>query len=81
MLKTTLILNEELHESIQDYANDTSLSLNEVVVQALYYWFQDIEPDSETMAELGTTKSEWRTHWGMDANEVVHSLRERRKAH
>lgn len=76
MPKTTLPLDDELHQAIQDYAKDTGLSPNEVVVQALYYWFQDIEPDSEAMAELGITESEWRERWGMDANQVVHTLRE-----
>ncbi len=79
MREITLVLDEGLYETIEDYANDTRFSFNKVIIQALSYWFHDIEPDAGVMAELGVTESEWRQLWGLGANAVVHSLRAQRK--
>ncbi len=79
MREITLVLDEGLYETIEDYANDTGFSFNKVIIQALSYWFHDIDPDACMMAELSVTEAEWRQLWGMDANAVVHNLRAQRK--
>ncbi len=74
MRETTLILNDDLYKTIQDYSSDTGFEFNEVIIQALHYWFHDILPDTRVMAELDINETEWRKLWGMGANEVFQSL-------
>ena len=74
MRETTLILDNGLYETIQGYSSGTGFEFNEVIAQALHYWFHDVLPEIRVMAELDINETEWRELWGMDANEVVQSL-------
>ena len=75
MKELTLYLDDELSESIEEYADDTGFTFEESIIRDIYYWFHDIIPDADELAELGITESEWQERWGMTANEVVDSLR------
>ena len=75
MKELTLILDDDLNDEFEDYANDTGFTFEESIVRALYYWFHDIIPDADELDDLGMTESEWYERWGMNDNEVVDSLR------
>ena len=74
MKELTLFLDDELSESIEEYADDTGFTFEESIIRDLYYWFHDIIPEADELAELGMTEAEWQRLY-VDSNEVVVSLR------
>ena len=74
MKELTLFLDDELRESLEDYANYTGFTFEESIIRDLYYWFHDIIPEDGELAEIGMTEEEWHRLF-VDSNEVVVSLR------
>ena len=77
MKKITLLLEDEsLCELIDDEAESTGWTQDEVILRALYFWQSEKEVDAEEQRIIEEARREWQENGGMDANEFFDSLRE-----
>lgn len=81
MKQLTITLEDEaLFEAIQEEANFTGCTLEDIVIRALRFWKVETELDEEERRELEEARREWQENGGMDAKEFFDSLREEENA-
>ena len=77
MKKITILLEDEsLCELIDEEAESTGWTQDEVILRALYFWQSEKEVDAEEQRIIEEARREWQENGGMDAKEFFDSLRE-----
>lgn len=76
MQKLTITIDDEaLFKAMQDEAEFTGCSVEDIVIRALQFWKVETELDEEELRELEEARKEWQENGGMDAREFFDSLR------
>ena len=77
MREVTLVLDDEtLYQTIETEAKATGHTVQEVVVQALRQWREDVELDAAERHELAAARREWQEEGGAEAHAFFERLRE-----
>ena len=81
MKKIAVVLEDEsLCELIEEEAESTGWTEEEVILRALFFWQSEKELDEEEKRELEERIKDYQENGGMDAKEFFDSLREEENA-
>ena len=81
MRKLTITIEDEaLFQAIEEEAEFTGCTAEDIVIRALQFWKVETELDEEEIRELEEARREWQENGGMDAKEFFDSLREEESA-
>ena len=76
MQKLTITIEDEaLFKAMEDEAEFTGCTVEEIVIRALQFWKVETELDAEEQQILEEARKEWQENGGMDAREFFESLR------
>ena len=77
MKELTLVLDDDkLYGVIETEARATGHTVQEVVVQALRRWREDVELDAAEREDLAEARREWQEKGGAEAHAFFERLRE-----
>lgn len=77
MKELTLVLDDDkLYGVIETEARATGHTVQEVVVQALRQWREDVELDAAEREDLAEARREWQEKGGAEAHAFFERLRE-----
>lgn len=77
MREVMLVLDDDtLYKTIETEAEATGHTVQEVVVQALRQWREDVELDAAERHELAAARREWQEEGGTEAHAFFERLRE-----
>ena len=81
MRKLTITIEDEaLFQAIDEEAEFTGCTEEDIVIRALQFWKVETELDEEEIRELEEARRDWQENGGMDAKEFFDSLREEERA-
>ncbi len=76
MRKLTITVEDEsLFIAMEEEAEFTGCTVEDIVIRALQFWKVETELDAEEQRELEEARREWQKNGGMDAKEFFDSLR------
>ena len=76
MKKLTITVEDEsLYRAMEEEAEFTGCTVEDIVIRALNFWKVETELDEEERLELEEARREWQENGGMDAKEFFDSLR------
>ena len=76
MKKLTITVEDEtLYRAIEEEAEFTGCTVEDIVIRALNFWKVETELDEEERLELDERRKEWQENGGMEAKEFFDSLR------
>ena len=76
MKKLTITVEDEsLYKAMEEEAEFTGCTVEEIVIRALNFWKVETELDEEERRELEEERRDWQENGGMDAKEFFDSLR------
>ena len=67
--------DEALYSAVEEQADASGRSLEEIVVRAIRYWLEDAEVDDQGRADITAAHREWKERGGMEAHEFFEKLR------
>lgn len=72
---TIMVEDESLYQAMQEEAEFTGCTVEEIVIRALNLWKVETELDEEERQELEERIKDYQENGGMDAKEFFESLR------
>ena len=76
MKKLTITVEDEtLYRAMEEEAEFTCCTVEDIVIRALNFWKVETELDEEERLELEESRREWQENGGMEAKEFFDNLR------